>query len=312
MVCSLRKPLPEPMAMAPFSFRGGLFLRTYVLSAIRHSSGLVPTHWYTLLILPSQGEDILIAHSLTRLLNPTAVQNLDPSHLLTMDSNYSTRIAYRKRIMAESPQICIGVNNDTLARPAVRELYTFLLGTYLPKRYPSMFKLHYASFESGSQFMFENLITKQVFPTQPASTTPTETLLQTLGATLDEDFLFLLPESESDSADPKYVLEAYICICPSGWNPTEKLGKRLAVIHWPVPGYSAKLEGSMDRYFKALEVGKYVQRSNWAITQREELFMPDPNSNHGKEGSEQKAVESIDPEKVSITLVLARPILWLQ
>lgn len=214
-----------------------------------------------------------------------------------MDRTYADRIAYRKRIIKESNNICIGVNNDTTIRPAVRELYTFLLGTYLPKRYPTMFKLHHASFETGDQFMFENLITKQIFPTQPSSTTPTRTLLQTLGSTIDEDFLFLLPENEGE--DPKYVLEAYILIAPSGWNPPDKLGKRLAAIHGPVPGYADKLEGSMDRYFKGLEVRKYVKRSNWSITQHEDLFMPNPNSNHGKEGQNEAVVEEIDPEKVS-------------
>jgi len=214
-----------------------------------------------------------------------------------MDRTYADRIAYRKRIIKDSNDICVGVNNDTAIAPAVRELYTFLLGTYLPKRYPTMFKLHHASFETGDQFMFENLVTKQVFPTQPSSTTSTRTLLQTLGSTVDEDFLFLLPENEGE--DPKYKLEAYILIAPSGWNPRDKLGKRLAAIHGPVPGYADKLEGSMDRWFKGLEVGKYVKRSNWTITQREDLFMPDPNSNHGREGQNEAVIERIDPEKVS-------------
>ncbi|KAK5950442.1 hypothetical protein OHC33_008385 [Knufia fluminis] len=225
----------------------------------------------------------------------SAIQNLNPSELITMDRTYSDRIAYRKRIIRESGDVCIGVNDDKRVGPAVRELYTFLLGTYLPKRFPNMFKLHYASFETGTQFMFENLITKQVFPAQPAQVTSTRILLQTLGSIVDEDFLFLLPEE--DSEDPKYTLEAYVCICPSGWNPPDKLGRRLAAIHGPVPGYADKLEGSMDRYFKSLEVGKYVRRSNWSITQHEELFSPDPNTNHGKADSEEKALTEVDPGK---------------
>jgi len=117
-----------------------------------------------------------------------------------------------------------------------------------------------------------------------------------LGAVIDEDFLFLLPEEESE--DPKYILEAYVCICPSGWSPPEKLGKRLAAIHEPVPGYKDKLEGSMDRYFKGLEKGRYVKRSNWSITQHAELFLPDVNTNHGREEDVVEELESIDPEKV--------------
>lgn len=144
--------------------------------------------------------------------------------------------------------------------------------------------------------MFQNLITGQMFPTKPAAVMTTQTLLSTLGQTIDTDFLFLLPESDSD--DPKYKLEAYICICPSGWDPRAKLGQRLASIHDPVPGYKEKLEGSMDRYFKSLDVGKYVKRSNWSITQHEELFMPDPDTNHGHVGKEEPAIREIDPDKV--------------
>lgn len=213
-----------------------------------------------------------------------------------MDKTYADRIGYRKRIMKESPGIAIGVNDDKRIGPAVRELYTYLLGTYLPKMYPDMFKLHYASFETGSQFMMENVVTKAVYPTATSERSDTRILLRTLGAVIDEDFLFLLPEEESE--DPKYILEAYVCICPSGWSPPEKLGKRLATIHEPVPGYKDKLEGSMDRYFKGLEVGKYVKRSNWSITQHAELFLPDVNTNHGKEDDVVEELESIDPEKV--------------
>lgn len=223
---------------------------------------------------------------------------MNPSELLAMDRTYADRLQYRSKIFKESSDIAIGVHDDKRVRSAVVELYKFLLGTYLPKRYPSTFKLHFTSFETGDQFMFENLVTKQIFPTVPANVTPTETLLRTLGVTIDTDFLFLLPEDESESSDPKYVLQAYVCVCPSGWDPREKLGKRLATIHGPVPGYKDKLEGSMDRYFKALEVGKYVKRSNWAITEHEELFMPDPESNHGREGTESKAVLEINPDKV--------------
>lgn len=217
-----------------------------------------------------------------------------------MDKNYHERIKYRKRIMQESSDIAIGVSDDKRVGRAVRELYTYLLGTYLPKRYPDMFKLHFAVFETGRQFMIENLITKAVYPVATNKSSDTRLLLQTLGAMIDEDFLFLLPEE--DSEDPKYKLEACVCICPSSWNPQHKLGKRLADIHGPVPSYKEKLEASMDRYFKGLEVGKYVRRSNWSIVQNDDLFLPDAGANHGKDGEVIEEVETIDPEEVSIQL----------
>lgn len=216
-----------------------------------------------------------------------------------MDRTYHDRIKYRSKIIRESSDICIRIHNEARIRPAVVELYTYLFSHYLPKRFPSMFKLHYANFNQGNQFMLENLITRKVFPAQPDAIVPTDILLKTMGMTIDEDFLFLLPEEESESSDPKYVLQALVVIAPSGWDPREKIGKRLADIHTPVPGYKDKLESSMDKYFKGLEVGKYVKRSNWGITQHEDIFMPDPGSNHAKEDEEVMAVAEIDPDKVS-------------
>lgn len=220
-----------------------------------------------------------------------------------MDNTYASRMKFRSTTIREHDDVVIGVHDDKRVRPAVVELYTYLLGHYLPKRYPTMFKLHYASFETGNQFMFENLVTKQIFPTTPAKVTTTQTLLRTLGMTIDEDFLFLLPETPAESSDPKYVLQAYVVCCPTSWDPREKRGKRLATIHGPVPGYKDKLEGSMDRYFKSLEVGKYVKRSNWGITQTENLFVPDTSVNHGKPGQVEESLREVDPDKVSLLLL---------
>lgn len=214
------------------------------------------------------------------------------------DSNYEDRLKYRKRIIMENPDAAICIADDQRIRPAVTELYTYLLATYLPKRFPTLFKLHFTSFDTGSQFMFENLVTKEIYPTVPTQATSTYNMLRTLGKVIDEDFLFLLPEENSE--DPKYILEALVCICPSGWDPKEKIGSRLATIHKPVPGYKDKLEGSMDRYFKSLEVGKYVKRSNWAISQHKELWLPDPSTNHSHEGEEVKQLKKINPDEVSL------------
>jgi hypothetical protein len=42
----------------------------------------------------------------------------------------------------------------------------------------------------------------------------------------------------------------------------KKINLTLANIHTPVPGYAAKLEKSMDRFFATLPVGKIVKRIN--------------------------------------------------
>jgi len=158
--------------------------------------------------------------------------------------------------------------------------------------------LHETEYEQGKTFMLENTVTSALFPAKATSQTPTTRLLETLGRTVDEDFLFLLPEEDSD--DPKYVLEAYVTVCPSGFDPAEKLGKRLAAIHGPVPGYSSKLEGSMDRFFAKVEVGKYVRRANWNITTNTELYAAGSGTNHAHEGDIVEPLEEVDVDKTFV------------
>lgn len=230
-----------------------------------------------------------------------ALENLSPDDLILMDKNYKSRIAYRRKILAEHPQNTCSVTDDERIHAAVSEYYTFLTCTYLPLRYPSMFKLHKTIYETGEHFMLQNLLTGEMWPAFPLSSTiATRTLLTTLGKTLDEDILFLLPESGTEEGtDPKYVLNAFVACCPSGFNPSEKLGKRLADIHKPVPGYKAKLESSMDRYFAKLEVGKYVKRANWNITTNTELYAAGSETNHAHEGDEVEELKEVDLEKVN-------------
>lgn len=52
---------------------------------------------------------------------------------------------------------------------------------------------------------------------------------------------------------------------------------KLAHIHAPVPGYGAKLEKSMDRFFAGLGFGKVVKRQNWSVQVGEELFRLEGN-----------------------------------
>jgi Protein of unknown function (DUF3445) len=219
-----------------------------------------------------------------------------------MDKNYQTRINYRRRIIDENPSIALSINNDSRIRPAISELYTFLTGTYLPLRYPTMFKIHHTDFEYGKATVLQNLVTGEMIPTSATGpSTPTSALLKTLGRHLDEDFLLLLPEEGMhNTKDAKYVLEAYMACCPSGFNPADKIGKKLRDIHGPVPGYDAKLAKSMDRFFEVVEVGRYVKRVNWSVSMNEELFQPGLGTNHAHAGDEVAEFNGeLDPEKVS-------------
>ncbi|OQD89698.1 hypothetical protein PENANT_c002G06857 [Penicillium antarcticum] len=203
-----------------------------------------------------------------------SIENLDPSELIPMDKTYKDRLSLRKSILDQHHDIAVAVNDkpqtqDPRTRSAVSELYTFILGKYLPTRYPSMFKLK----TTNSTPIFENLVTGATYPTILCPTTPTIQALEILTQSVDEEFLFLLPElSPEDKEQPKYILQAYAACFPSGFNTREKLGLRLADIHNPVPGYKEKIERSMDRFFTRIEVGKFVRRVNWSVTIATDLF----------------------------------------
>lgn len=159
--------------------------------------------------------------------------------------------------------------------PAVLELYEYLISTYLPRRFPTVYTLQ----EKG----LVNHITNELLPLTPSST---ETALQILGTNIDDELLFLLPIE--DGVDKgKYALQGFVTCFPSGFATREKLGLKLADIHGPVPGYAAKLEKSMDRFFASLPVGKIVKRHNWGITTDDRLFATTGNHMSEAEHSEK-------------------------
>jgi hypothetical protein len=166
-----------------------------------------------------------------------------------MDKNYLQRVHLRRSIMEEHTGATLLA--DPRAKPAVDELYTWLVRTYLPTRFPSMFNL--------SSESLQNLVTKESISLEP----PMEPIaaLRTLGSHLDEDFLILLPSLDGDG----YVLNASVACFPAGFDTREKFGKKLREIHVPVPGYKEKLERSMDKFFDKLEVGKVVRRANVSL-----------------------------------------------
>jgi hypothetical protein len=175
-----------------------------------------------------------------------ALTNSNLSELIEMDNNYLSRIILRKQIIKDHHEIAIQAS--PAIKPAIDELYSWLVTTYLPTRFPIMFTL------STSGLL--NHATSQTLPVHPASD-PVQSF-ELIGENLDDDFLILLPSEDGDG----YKLQGYVTCFPAGFNTKEKFGLKLRDIHKPVPGYKEKLELSMDRTFDKLEIGKVVKRSN--------------------------------------------------
>lgn len=238
-----------------------------------------------------------------------------------MDKTYKDRLSLRQSLLAQYPTIVVGVTPagqkpDSPVYAAVTELYDFIVGVYLPTRYPSMFTLETIHSQDHNTTNNEEKNTKTLLNKVTNTRIPLphtgsgRDILSTLGTFVDEDFLILLPDSspqpkENQEEEKKYTLEAYTTFYPAGFDTREKLGKRLSTIHDPVPRYKERLEKSMDRFFARLEVGKVVQRVNWSInTQGTGLFAAFGGL-HGHEGEREKVlgVKEVDGDVVCHTCI---------
>lgn len=251
----------------------------------------------------TMGMPILDIHEDLELTKP-GLETLDCSNLLIFDKTYRERLKIRRSLNQQHPEDVIGITNDSDARIrlAVEELYSYLFQVYLPGRYPSIFKTTYGKTDHIARV--ENLVTGNILPAD-AESISLHAALKIISENIDEDFFILLPhEMDGDtSGDVVYVLEAYAACFPSGFQPRDKIGKRLADIHGPVPKYKEKLQKSMDRFFARLEAGRLVKRVNWAVTVDEELYSNFDKSGPAFEGTLKKmTVDDLDLNKVGFYL----------
>ncbi|KAK4180918.1 hypothetical protein QBC36DRAFT_2131 [Triangularia setosa] len=211
-----------------------------------------------------------------------AIQTSSPSDLIIMDKNYLDRVTDRKSILTSHPEIVKGYIPSGIS--PLRELYAYLMATYLPTRYPTMFSL------SPDGTTLHNKTTSLTSPVSPLGLPPDE-LLSTLATTFEDDIFLLLPDPATNS----HRCVAFLCCHPSGFDPSTKLNKTLADIHGPVPSYH-KIGASMERFFSKLEVGKPVKRMNWGVQTHAELYTPSGNHIHEDEVEKltEEDVESVD------------------
>lgn len=219
-----------------------------------------------------------------------AIENTSLSDLVAMDNTFAQRCQIRKSLLETERHEIIACNPE--AAPAVLELYTWLTSTYLPTRFPTVYKLN--------EGRLRNNVTGDTMPLHPIHE-EAERALQLLGENIDTEFLLMLP-SPSPNDEHKYRLCAFVNCFPSGFNTRAKLNLLLSEIHSPVPGYAQKLEKSMDRYFASLPVGKCVKRANWSISTSGDLFCLE--GNHMT--LEQLAVKENEKEEVDLERTVLR------
>jgi hypothetical protein len=210
--------------------------------------------------------------------------------LIAIDKTDLERMKIRKSVLDQHPMETYQCYKP--CEPAAMEMYEWMFSTYLPQRFPTMYKIVPPSEKTGSESMLHNIPANEYISLRAPSGVEA---LYTLGRHVDTDMLFLLPISVAPDGSPIYHLQAYQCCFPSGFKTHEKIGLPLAGIHKPVPGYKAKLEKSMDRFFAKMELGKAVRRTNWSITTNDLLYSQ--GGNHLYDGG--KMVSGADSEAVS-------------
>ncbi|KAK6334586.1 hypothetical protein TWF718_010043 [Orbilia javanica] len=205
-----------------------------------------------------------------------------PNDLFLIDSSYPSRIALRKQIVNEFPQMTLGASPE--CGGAINELYSYVLSQHLPMRFPRLFTI------STADRQFRNHVSGDSNPMiAPESSIEA---LKVLATTVEEDILILQKVDGKET----YSLQGYVACFPNGFDSSKKMGMELREIHEPVPMFQEKLATSMDRFFGKLEIGRWVRRFNWTISTHEKLFLP--TGNHHYEGEEvPDKLESVDLEK---------------
>lgn len=104
---------------------------------------------------------------------------------------------------------------------------------------------------------------------------------------IPEDILLVVPEMRTGQNQVEWRLRGAVLVFPSHWHLTDKMGKTLGELHSPVPEFSQRLAGPVNRFFDTMQPANISWRQNWSVQTDDSLFAPDR--------------EAILPEKLTST-----------
>ncbi|PYH37144.1 proline-specific permease [Aspergillus neoniger CBS 115656] len=246
----------------------------------------------------------------------SSIERATLSELIQIDKHYLTRITLRTTLIQDKRASVLGASPRSI--PAVKELYSFLVNDYLPRRYSTIFQrvsITTSTSASAPTIMLRNTVTGETIPSTPP--TDAEEALAIIGRQVEEDFLLLLPpqpsslrdDDKKEGTNKQMTLEAFIGCFPNGFNWAGKFRKSLASIHVPVPDYTTKLRASMDRYLERLKVGECVKRANWTVSVDGELHAA--SSMHLYEGEEVVELKELDVNTMLFRLPISRAVVFV-
>ena len=165
---------------------------------------------------------------------------------IRIDRNYPDRIRYRKRLVDQYPDVCLGTSEACSL--AIQELYEDIFLDLLPKRFPTMFQIRGNNFHNivmGSHHNISTALTDDI------------TMLRHLATNIEEDFWFMVPNERNE-----FVLQGFVACFPQGLLPSAKIGMSVSEIHAPIPGYETRLSKGVVRCFERMERGSHLARLN--------------------------------------------------
>ena len=179
---------------------------------------------------------------------------------IVLGDDQREKLVLKRRLLAERHGEVFAALPGT---EAAGEEVAQLLFEHLPKRFPTRYP------RMGT--MFAIAATSELIGMSSPSMHPLD-----LAGRLVPDDLCLV---QADADGVPRLVAASLCF-PSRWRLAEKLGHPLAEIHGPVPDYGTALAAPVDRFFGALADGRIVERWNWTIHDRPDLFQPQSPRKH--------------------------------
>ncbi|HEX3504650.1 MAG TPA: DUF3445 domain-containing protein [Xanthobacteraceae bacterium] len=182
------------------------------------------------------------------------LQPLPAAQWIEIDDAYAAQLAAKRDLLATRHGDVFAALPE--AKPAAAEALALLLD-HLRAYHADRF-----AFDGGK---LRNVATSEVWDLAH-SLHP----LEQAGRLVQEDFCIL--QSDDATSGDTYRLTAGAVCFPSNWRLADKIGRALADVHGPVPGYAEKLSGPVGRFFKNLAAGTIMWRANWLIHATPDLF----------------------------------------
>jgi dimethylamine monooxygenase subunit A len=198
------------------------------------------------------------------------LQPLAAEQWIEIDDAYAAQLAAKRDLLATRHGDVFQALPE--ARPAAEEALKLLLD-HLRRYHADRF-----AFDGGK---LRNVATGEVWDIAHSPLHP----LEQAGRLVQEDFCVVQSgdktwddktwrdkTSTDQTWDDTYRLTAGAVCFPSNWLLSDKIGRALADVHGPVPGYAEKLASPVDRFFKNLAADTIMARANWHIHATPDLF----------------------------------------